>query len=215
MHLSPRGGQLLLTGHAVPHLCTPHSAALELGRWALAFDADPHGSDLVGAALRGRSARWGSAPRSSLLPAYDGWVLATSRAGPPSNPKASDSRLPRRKEGNVAACAVPGPLPEAVVIFQPHGQLVGVLLQVPLGHGLSSRLTVAGMCLWGSSTLVFSKVRSAPWCGEDPGTAIASGKGNSCILACTCGDSSISLSRAVLTVPCGQDPGKEHGVKPQ
>lgn len=47
---------------------------------------------------------------------------------PPSNPKASDSRLPQRKEGNVAACAVPGPLPEAVVILHPHRQLAGVLL---------------------------------------------------------------------------------------
>lgn len=170
VHPSPRGGQLLPQGHAVPQLCTPHSVALELGRGALAFDADPHGSDLVATALRGRSARlWGLLPGLRCCLPTMGGCLPPPGPVPPATPGPQTAACPRERKGTLQHVLCPCPFLRPWSSLQPRRQLVGVPLQIPLGHDHSSRLTVVGMCLWGSDThpclqqgLVCSVVQGRP-----------------------------------------------------
>lgn len=65
----------------------------------------------------------------------------------------------------------------------------------------------------GGLTLVFSEAWSSPRSWEVGGTGVTQGKVDPCVVTCTGGDHGVLLARAVLTVPCGQDLGKQYGLR--
>lgn len=65
----------------------------------------------------------------------------------------------------------------------------------------------------GDLTLVFSEAWSSPRSWEVGGTRVTQGKVDPCVVTCTGGDHGVLLARAVLTVPCGQDLGKQYGLR--
>ena len=168
--------------------------------------------------LCGCSASVGPSPRSLLLPAQDGWMLAASGAAPPSTPKASAARPRERGMLQHVLCA--RALLEALFIFVAPWAAQGGggslcrrprAMSIPCGWGLACWWACAhgvkgeDPCL--QRSLVCSMVRGRPRVRRHLG------EGEPCVLAYTCDDHGVTLAWAVLTAPCDQDLGKQQGVK--